>query len=118
MNAAHEKWPTPSDNITMRTNLRTREYAQVCIYEVGREQGFPWKQNFRGKRWEEYIYPYDMKKGRHVTARCHGPEARWHWQEATASRIDLSSATKKKSKIGEGEEDGDGEDGEEGGQEE
>ena len=29
-------------------NKRRREYARLCIYEVGREQGFPWKRNIRG----------------------------------------------------------------------
>ena len=35
-------------NVTMLTNQTPREYAWVCIYNVGREQGFPWKQNFCG----------------------------------------------------------------------
>ena len=38
--------PTRSDNVTMLTNQRPRDYARVCIYEVRRKQGFPGKRTF------------------------------------------------------------------------
>ena len=39
-------------------NKRRREYARVCIYEVGREQGFPWKRNFRGFETSSVLFMY------------------------------------------------------------